>query len=211
MKNTKNLFVIILLVFSITIPAMSQDIFNGCDMDGSTNNEFLKVMNRKKNRYNIPLGSDFDNSVTFSSFIAKGEDQNRFNENKAVELIAWVLDVKWGSNESCNCNQPGQNFQDVHIELIPTKYTTSKKKVIVAEITPRLREMIFDELGISMSNTKLKTKFKKHKVKIRGWLMFDWEHVTDAVNTDPDDVYYRDNNRATAWEIHPVTSLEIVE
>jgi len=41
--------------------------------------------------------------------------------------------------------------------------------------------------------------------------MFDWEHITDAVNTDPDDVYYRDNIRATTWEIHPVTSLEIIQ
>jgi len=211
MKQTTKLFVIILLNFLIVIPVLSQDIFNGCDMDGSTNIEFLKVMNRKKNRYTIPTAADFDTSIKLSSFMEPGDDHERYDENKAVEIIGWVRDVKWGSNESCNCKRSGQNFQDVHIEIVPTKNTTSRKKVMVAEISPRLREMIFDELDIPMSNSKLRTKIKKQKVKIKGWLMFDWEHVTDAVNTDPDDVYYRDNIRATTWEIHPVTSLEIIQ
>jgi hypothetical protein len=211
MKHSKKLYIIALLIFLIAIPAFPQGIFNGCDMDGSTNIEFLKVMNRKKNRYNIPSASDFDSSVKLSSFMEPGDDHERFDENKAVEIIGWVRDVKWGSNESCNCNQTGQNFQDVHIEIVPTRNTTSKKKVIVVEISPRLREDIFDNLNIPMSNSKLRTKIKKHKVKIKGWLLFDWEHITDAVNTDPDDVYYRDNLRATTGEIHPVTSLEIIQ
>jgi len=143
MKNIKKLFVIILLGFFVAVPVMSQDIFNGCGMDGSTEKEFLKAMNRKKNRYNIPLGSDFDTSVTLSSFMEPGDDHERFDENKAVEIIGWVSDVKWGSNESCNCNHTGQNFQDVHIEIVPTKKTTSKKKVFVVEVSPRLREIIF--------------------------------------------------------------------
>lgn len=200
-----------MFIFLFAIPALSQDLFNGCDMDGSTNNELNKVLNRKKNRYNLPSSSDLDSNVTFNSFIETGDDHERFNENKAVEIVAWVSNVKWGSRESCNCKQPGQNFQDVHIELVPTKNTTSLKKTVVAEITPRLRQMIFDKLGITMSNTKLKNKLRRRKVRLKGWLFFDTEHITDAVNTDPEDYYYRDNNRATVWEIHPITSLEIIQ
>ena len=120
-----------------------------------------------------------------------------------------MRDVKWGSNESRNCKHAGQNFQDVHIEIVQTKNTTSKKKVFVAELSPRLREKIFDELGIAMSNSKLRTKLKKHKVKIKGWLMFDWEHVTDAVNTDSDDIYYRNNIRQPLGKYTPLQVLKL--
>jgi hypothetical protein len=38
-------------------------------------------------------------------------------------------------------------------------------------------------------------------------LFFDGEHEHQAENTEPDG----DRNwRATAWEIHPITSLEVV-
>ncbi len=211
MKKFRRLLAVIPLIFLFAIPVLSQDIFNGCDMDGSTNNEFLKTVNRKKNRYTLPDSLDIDTSVSFSSFIAHGDDHGRFDENKAVVIVAWVRTAKWGSKESCNCQNTGQNQQDVHIELVPTKYSYSPRKIVVAEITPRLRQMIFDSIGIPMSNTTLLNTLRRHKVKITGWLLFDTEHVTDAFNTDPGELFYKDNNRATVWEIHPITSLEIIE
>jgi hypothetical protein len=43
-------------------------------------------------------------------------------------------------------------------------------------------------------------------VRVRGWMLFDAEHKGEAENTAPG----RPRNwRATAWEIHPVTSIEV--
>ncbi len=44
-------------------------------------------------------------------------------------------------------------------------------------------------------------------VKVRSWMLFDVEHLNEAENTAPG----RGNWRATAWEIHPVASVEVVE
>ena len=41
----------------------------------------------------------------------------------------------------------------------------------------------------------------------RGWLFFDSEHTNAAENTNPGNA---SNWRATAWELHPVTSFSIV-
>ncbi len=199
---------IAILIFLHISPLFSQDIFHGCGMEGESDREYIKTMNRLKNRYNIPSTNDFDNTVSFSSFLTTGDDVGRFRENKAVEIIAWVSEVKWGSKESCNCSHTGQNLQDVHIELVRTKNSTSQRKVVVAEITPRLRKILFVGLGITMNNSLLRNTLKKHKVKIKGWLFFDWQHITESENTDPGD---DDNIRATAWEIHPITEIEIIQ
>ena len=145
--------------------------------------------------------------------LASGEanDSARYESSMAVDITAWVRDVKKrGSIESCNCKQTGQHFQDVHIELVPTKTTKSKKKILVAELTPRLRNSIFNQLGMSMSNTALSNKIKGRQVRVEGWLMYDWEHENDSVNSDPNEDKGPKNRRATVWEIHPVTSLELV-
>ena len=208
MKNIRKHCLKVLFLFLFASHLFQQDVFHGCGMDGESDREYIRTMNRLKNRYNIPLTNNFDNNVSFSSFLSTGDDVGRFRENKAVEIVAWVLEVKWGSKESCNCSHTGQDLQDVHIELVRTKNTSSRIKVVVAEITPRLREVLFDELGISTNNTRLRNTVRKHKVKIKGWLFFDWQHITEAENTDPGDA---DNIRATAWEIHPITSIKVIQ
>jgi hypothetical protein len=77
------------------------------------------------------------------------------------------------------------------------------------EITPRLRERIFTKLGVE-SNKELKKLITGKKVKITGWLLFDEEHTENSYNINP-----RGKKktiwRATCWEIHPITDIEIVE
>ena len=50
-------------------------------------------------------------------------------------------------------------------------------------------------------------KLMGHKVKIKGWMLFDFEHIDESENTAPK---RRDNWRATAWEIHPVTDITVL-
>ena len=45
-------------------------------------------------------------------------------------------------------------------------------------------------------------------IKVRGAMLFDVEHQNASENTAPG----RERNwRATAWEIHPITSIEVVQ
>jgi hypothetical protein len=44
-------------------------------------------------------------------------------------------------------------------------------------------------------------------VRVTGWLLFDAEHANAAENTAPGRAR---NWRASAWEIHPITAVEVV-
>jgi hypothetical protein len=48
-------------------------------------------------------------------------------------------------------------------------------------------------------------------VKIQGWLFYDFSHKTENYAEDPDDNIGRPNWRATGWEIHPITAIEVLD
>jgi hypothetical protein len=76
---------------------------------------------------------------------------------------------------------------------------------VVVEVTPRLREKIKAD-GVDWSTKALRSKLLGRWVTFTGWLLFDEEHASQAENTNPG----RPRNwRATAWEIHPVTQIDV--
>ena len=46
-------------------------------------------------------------------------------------------------------------------------------------------------------------------VRISGWLMFDPEHYDQMYRYDPANTSKSGKYRATLWEIHPITRLEV--
>jgi hypothetical protein len=76
---------------------------------------------------------------------------------------------------------------------------------MIFEITPRLRAIALAR-GLDWSTQALQS-LKGHRVKIKGWMLFDFEHTDESENTAPKK---RDNWRATAWEIHPATDISIL-
>ena len=60
--------------------------------------------------------------------------------------------------------------------------------------------------GIDWSTDTIKATFNHKWVKVRGWLLFDVEHVGNASHTNPGGSKIW---RATVWEIHPITSIEL--
>jgi len=77
---------------------------------------------------------------------------------------------------------------------------------LIVEVTPRWR-YIMGERGTDWSTRGLRDRFLGRWVKVRGWMLFDAEHQRESENTAPGRA---ENWRATAWEIHPVTSIEVV-
>jgi hypothetical protein len=54
---------------------------------------------------------------------------------------------------------------------------------------------------------QLRDRFFGHWVKIIGWMLFGAEHQQEPENTATGQL---GNWRATAWEIHPVTWIEVM-
>ena len=57
------------------------------------------------------------------------------------------------------------------------------------------------------STCTLRDRLLGRWIRVRGWMLFDMEHQAESENTAPGRAR---NWKATAWEVHPVTALEIV-
>jgi len=90
-------------------------------------------------------------------------------------------------------------------------YKKNKYHIIV-EITPRLRVKVFESLGLenTANNKELRKLIIGKKVRVTGWLLFDSEHKINSYNINP----RRKTKtiwRATCWEIHPITNIELLD
>lgn len=184
----------------------SLDIFNGCPLEGNAQRINIKRMNLLKNRYSFPNESDFDRTILLSDLLKNGIDEERWNTHKAVEVIGYVSEVIKGGIETCNCKAKDEESRDTHIEIVADPMGSDYERPLIAEVTPRIR-YIKAQQGIDWSTRTLRDRFKGRWVKVQGWLFYDNEHADEADNTAPG----RERNwRKTAWEIHPITSIEVV-
>ena len=200
------LFACLVLVFSSCHHSGDMDDYNGCGPEGDAKREDVRELNTQKNRYDFPDSGKIDHSITLQAMLAPGDDRTRFGAGKAAEITGFVNDVKVGGDESCNCHARNPEDRDTHIELIVSPEQGAETERVIVEVTPRMRA-IMAKKGIDWSTDNLRNTIKNHYIKVQGWLLFDEEHIKQAENTDPDN--YKDW-RATCWEIHPVTSIVLV-
>ena len=210
MKLKFSLSVGMLLLVSTVLfvsPASGQEVYLGCRMEGDAKSASVQDLNRLKNRYHAPAPEDFDRSAALLVMLAPGSDENRWQDTKAAEVIGYVHDVKVGGVESCNCHAKDPLYRDTHIELVLDPMKAGGSQRLIVEVTPRWRHMM-QEKGVDWMTRGLRKALLGRWVKVQGWLFFDSEHKNTSENTNPG----RERNwRATAWEIHPVTSIEIVQ
>lgn len=122
-----------------------------------------------------------------------GQDRSGLkpNEGTLVVVEAYLVHAKNAEPESCNCYLLGAANNDIHMNLTQKQGQTANQSV-VAEITPRLHPA-----GWTM--TKLKSLYTQDAfMRVSGWLLFDSEHVSRSGGP-----------RATLWEIHPVSKIEV--
>jgi len=181
----------------------------GCPPEGDAKSATKQARNRLKNRTRTPRTKDIDPKVTLAALRAPGDDRFRWSEAKAATIEAFVDDVFATGAESCNCKVEDRALTDTHFDLIASEGDTGQK--VIAEITPVWRLLHENRGQEDWSSAAIRKKYQGHRVRITGWLYFDESHVWEADNTDPDDDVGKKNWRATGWEIHPITKLEIID
>jgi hypothetical protein len=194
----------LLLGASPQAPPSNMDDFDGCGMEGSATPARVKALNRLKNRYTAPQANEINHSISLSAILAPGNDTTRWSSTSGAEITGYVFDVKPGGGETCNCGKTDPVHTDAHIEMVLSPTDSAATRRVVVEVTPRMRA-IMAASGTNWSTTTLRKQFLHKRVKVRGWMTFDAQHSNAAENTNPGSA---NNWRATAWEIHPVTSLE---
>jgi hypothetical protein len=198
---------LLIAVVAAVLYFYTQQQDGGCPIMGSAKSVRVRELNELKNRTDIPAISDFDNNVSLEKLIKPGYDKNRWSTGSAGEITGYVKAVMKGGVETCNCEAQDLAGRDTHIELVTDLSETGDRGVVIAEVTPRMRKLMQDK-GIDWSTETLKNKLTGRKVKIKGWLLFDFEHQRQAGNTNPNG---SENWRATCWEIHPITSIEVLD
>jgi len=167
-----------------------------------------KETNLRKNRTDLPSSY---HDVTFDA-IAKlpypvGPKQRekwtapqlaqlaRF-EGAALRVVGFLVALKpqtSGSGESTNCHWTASAEVDWHMALVG-KVGEGEADAVVVETTPRLRRK-----HANWTPAALKPWVDgAAPIRVSGWLMFDPEHRNHLKKF-----------RATLWEIHPITKLEV--
>jgi hypothetical protein len=179
------------------VPAVGQPlVIDGSDLcgaKGDSNDTKTKQLDNNKNRTDEPndyISVDWDDMVNLPA--------NAVNkiQGAPISVIGYLSHrVKVQTEppgESTNCHLLESNEVDWHIYL--TKQTNQPiKDAVIVETTPRVRPN-------HKWTTQQLTRYvnKNQQVRISGWLMYDYPHL-GVVGTQ----------RATVWEVHPITKIEV--
>jgi len=122
-----------------------------------------------------------------------------------VTTVAWLMDIRKGSPESCNCYFKEPVNTDNHMvllnNLVINKFAPKdwEKHSLTAEFTPRVRQNGHPNFTREKIRPLiLKDPRKRLWVRLTGPLMFDGYH----------EVHPLQKGRETNWEIHPVFRFE---
>jgi hypothetical protein len=159
---------------------------------------------RLKNRAAVPGPEDFDAGVSLEAMLRPGEDRGRWSESRAGRVEGYVVEVVEGGMEAANCFSYRERDLHIHVAARPG---ASGREWLVLEVTPRMRRQAL-ERGQDWSAAALKDELLGRRCRFEGWLLFDREHADESENTSPGAAV---NWRATAWEIHPVTRIEVLK
>src|SRR5436305_1442983 len=203
----------LILIACLQVPsANGQETFRGCGMAGRTKLVRIQALNRQKNRYTAPVDQQIDHSVSLKEMLQLGNDVNRFRTNQGATIIGYVVGAKPGGIESCNCKAEEVKWRDTHIDVVMNpQEAPDKTRHVVVEVTPRWRAIKAKPSqpggrAVDWSTPALAKAIVGKWVKITGWMFFDGEHTNAAENTHANGKH---NWRATAWEIHPVSDIQL--
>jgi hypothetical protein len=175
-----------------------------CPVEGDAKDAEARQLNPLKRRMTTPKSSDVDAKVSLSAILAPGEDSNRWDTHRAGVISGYVTDVKVGGIESVNCHTKDAQYRDTHIEVVLNP-NDGEDKYLIVEVTPQWRQVLAKD-GVDWTTTGLRKSLKGRWVRFTGWLFYDAEHRNAAVNSGGKSHIWR----ATVWEIHPVTKIEVL-
>lgn len=126
-------------------------------------------------------------------------------EGSVVRFAAFVMDAHYSnvsSGESVNCQQPGNENNDIHIVLGQSAVPPGQKLTeaqecasVTAEISPHFRPNVWSPDTLNSHNA--------HLYRFTGQLFFDAAHRPCVGGTGANP------KRVAIWEVHPVYAVDI--
>jgi hypothetical protein len=194
------------LLFGVGAATLIAQTSGTCPPQGDAKKAKVQRLNELKARTEEPSDDDYDDTADVSALIAPGDDSQRWQNDTAVEIAAFVVNVRDGGPSSSNCHSPNPADHDTILDLSPGAGVSDPSHRLIAVITPQWRRIMANN-RIDWSLGGIRAKYLQQAVTIRGWLLYNFETAASAVNTAG--LAGPSVTRATAWEIHPVTGIEL--
>lgn len=192
-----------LLLLTAALAAALALVQSNCPTQGAALSRTVRAFARLKNRTALPPGEDFDGHVTLEALLRRGDDRGLWSEARAASVEGYVVEVGRGGVEAANCYSFISRDTHIYVALRPDAAPNER---LVLEVTPRMEAWARSQ-GNDWSEPALRLMLVGRRCRFEGWLLFDTEHDGESENTAPGRV---GNWRATAWEIHPVTRIEVL-
>jgi hypothetical protein len=193
------------LAWSGAASAQAPGAPGSCPPQGDATKSKLKHLNEEKARLDEVSDDDVDDTVTMEEISEPGDDRLRWQDGQGVEITAYVIEVRDGGAASSNCHSSKSSDHDTVFELVPTQNLMDRAHRIYAVVTPQWRQAVAAD-RVDWSTQALRALYVQRWVIVRGWLLFNFEAASTSLNTAA--LPGPDITRATAWEIHPVTSID---
>lgn len=200
MRKTYRRLIVIVLLIAAAVAGLWLLRCN-CPQSGIAFTNDRVELHRLKNRTTLPQPGDFDNRITAQALLAGGQDTARWSNARAARIEAFVVSVAYARPEAANCFV-GRDTH-IHVALRPD---APPREHLVLELSPRMRALA-SARGLDWSTTTLEKTLVGRFVSFEGWLLFDHQHAAESENLNPG---APQNWRQTAWEIHPVTRIEVL-
>jgi hypothetical protein len=180
------------------IPAIGQPlVVSGqtvCGPQGNATAANMKELNKNKNRTDEPAPNDYV-AIDWDDVLKLPPNSVNEIQGAPVSVIGYLSSkVKPETDspgESTNCNLLRLDEVDWHMYLTKQPAQAIKNAIIV-ETTPRVRP------NHSWTTQLLTPYVNKNKpLRISGWLIYDFQHA-NVIGKE----------RATVWEVHPITRIE---
>lgn len=199
---------------ALEVPLATRDFPSSatCPLQGSGGDANL---NRLKNRWVAPSSLDIAPSITKPSDLTRlpqlGSGYSTLRdewpndsftgkisvlERKAVTVQGYLIRARREGPETVNCES--RSLHDYHL-YVTDRHDASSAESVIAEMTPRWIALYPSWTGGGAGyETASIDRLRGQEVRITGWLLYDQEHW-DMVDR---------GQRATPWEIHPVTNVQ---
>jgi Bacterial SH3 domain len=166
-----------------------------CGPTGDATKQPAIDLNKNKNRTDVPEDSDYVD-IGWNDLASLPSDRVADFVSAPVRVVGFLshkINVEnSGSGESTNCHLTSDDEVDWHIYLT-NKPAQPISEAVIVETTPRTRpqhKWTTRMLGALVNS--------QYPVRVSGWLMYDSEHI-NVIGKE----------RATVWEVHPITRIEI--
>jgi len=187
--------------FLIAVLLLSNNLLfaQPCPKSGNSTTPEKKRLNVLKNAGVNVSTSATPETLPLKNLITskKRKDRNLYADGAYVITEGYLISFEEEGPEACNCGKAKASLKngDVHMYL-GLKKNAAKIDCIVVEITPAFKKKHLDYETMLGKNIK---------VSITGYLLYDFIHEPQAINTCSS---CAGAWRRTCWEIHPVTDIE---